>query len=75
MTTSEDRMVARYQAIRNARNLTDYEVARLAGIPRSTLYDWLRRGKANPGAGMSVEHVMALAQALEVEPLELIRGE
>lgn len=71
MNTKESRMVARYRAIRDARQLTDYEVARLSGIPKSTIYDWLKRGEEKD-AGMRVEHIVALAQALRVDPRELI---
>lgn len=74
MGTSDGGMVARYRAIRDAQGMTDYEVAMLTGIPKSTIYDWLQRGKENPGAGMNVEHIMALARALKVDPLDLIRG-
>ena len=68
-------MVTRYEEIRDRRGLTNYQVAARAGIPKSTLYDWLRRAKRRPGAGMSVKNTVAVAKALEVDPRELLRGE
>jgi len=30
----------KYSKIRDERNMTDYKVAKEAGIPQSTIYDW-----------------------------------
>ena len=69
-------MVARYREARDSRGMTDYQVAKKAGIPKSTLYDWLRRARKNPekDAGMTPAHVVAIARALSVDPVELLRG-
>lgn len=40
-------MYAKYEALRNARNVTDYEVYKQTNVPTSTLTNW-KKGRYTP---------------------------
>ncbi len=67
MTTSE-----KYQAAKAERGLTDYQVAKMAGLPESTLYDWVGRMAEKPYSTMSVGNMLRVAQALGITLDDLI---
>lgn len=50
-----------YERLRDLRGLSDYRVAELTGIPRSTFSDW-RTGRSTPGA----EKILKLVRFFEV---------
>lgn len=60
----------RYANIRDAENLTDYRVADLAGIPRSTFSDW-KGGRSKP----KVEKLFKICRVLNVTLDDLIFAE
>lgn len=64
MTISE-----RIYALLRERNLTPAELSDKTGIARSTISDW-RTKKTNPAA----DKIMAICEALEVTPSELLTG-
>lgn len=61
-----------YSKLRDARGLTDYEVAIKTGIPQSSIYDWKQRSKKNEGASMSITSLQKIASLFEVSLLELV---
>lgn len=63
---------AKYEAIRDAKGLTDYQVAKNAGIEKSTFYTWRQKGEDNPGLTMNVANMMRLATALGVTIEEIV---
>lgn len=60
----------RYAAIRDAEQLTDYRVADLADIPRSTFSDW-KAGRSKP----KVEKLFKICRALGMTLDDLIFAE
>jgi transcriptional regulator with XRE-family HTH domain len=54
--------------LRNERNLSQQELAKLTGIPQTTLAYWEKTGKLTGRAG-----ILRLAEALEVSVDELLR--
>ncbi len=56
----------KYQKARDALGMSDYQVAKAAGVPESTLYDWLGRMEEKPYLTMSVPNMLKVAQALGV---------
>lgn len=58
---------------RTSRNLTQERLAEIAGMTRYH-YQQLEKGESRPGtpANPSLKNIIALAQALEIEPTELI---
>ncbi len=67
MTTRE-----KYEAIRDAYGLTDYQVAKTAGIEKSTFYTWRQKGEENPKLTMNVANMLRLAAALRVTIEEIV---
>ena len=61
-----------YSKLRDARGLTDYEVAIKTGIPQSSIYDWKQRSQKNEGASMSITSLQKIASLFEVSLLELV---
>lgn len=61
MTTRE-----RYEQLRDAHNLTDYEVMRQAGVEKSTFYSWRQRSEADPELSMTVPNMVKIAQVFDV---------
>ena len=60
-------MYEKYVAIRDARGMTDYEVAKISGIPRSTFSDW-KTGRSEP----KLPKLLKVAEALNVSIGDLI---
>ncbi len=56
----------KYTKARDAKGMSDYQVAKASGVPESTLYDWLGRMTEAPNAGMSINNMAKVAQALGV---------
>ena len=56
--------------LREERNLTQTELAKLAGVPQTTLAYWERTGKL---AGREV--ILRLAAALDVSVVKLLRAD
>lgn len=61
-----------YSKLRDARGLTDYEVAIKTGIPQSSIYDWKQRSQKNESASMSITSLQKIASLFEVSLLELV---
>ena len=61
-----------YSKLRDARGLTDYEVAIKTGIPQSSIYDWKQRSQKNEDASMSITSLQKIASLFEVSLLELV---
>jgi transcriptional regulator with XRE-family HTH domain len=66
-TTSHDRLADNIKALREARGLSQQQIARAAGIPRAT-WTHLESGGANPTLGVLVK----VANALQVRLDELL---
>lgn len=60
-------MYRKYAAFRDEKGLTDYQVAKLAGIERSTIYEW-GRGTYTP----KVDKIAKIARVLGVKITDLI---
>ena len=65
-------MYRNFEELLKLKNTTIYQVSKAAGIPESTLYMWKRRSQINPNAGLAVETLVRVADALEVSIEELI---
>lgn len=65
-------MYAKYAEVRDSKGMNDLAVARKTGVPQSTIYDWRQRSEKNPDAGISVAHLVRIAQALDVGIEELV---
>lgn len=59
-------MYAKYAELRDAKGLTDYKVAKMTGIYRSTFSDW-KRGICSPKA----EKLIKIAKVIDV-PVEVL---
>ena len=60
-------MYEKYVAIRDAKGMTDYEVAKISGIPRSMFSDW-KTGRSEP----KLPKLLKVAEALNVTIGDLI---
>lgn len=60
-------MYSKYAEIRDSKGLTDYRVAQITGIGRSTFSDW-KSGRSEPKA----DKLLAIAKALDISVEELI---
>ena len=60
-------LYSNYVKLRDSKGLTDYQVAKLAGIERSTLYEW-GRGTYTP----KLDKMSKIAKALDVTLIDLI---
>lgn len=58
-------MYTKYAKLRDEKNMTDYEVAKKADIPTSTLYDWKQRTQKDKNAAMSIENLSKILRVLE----------
>lgn len=56
----------KYERLRDALGMTDYEVMRKAGVEKSTFYTWRQRSEDKPGLAMTVPNMQKVAQALGV---------
>ena len=56
-----------YAQIRDAKNMTDYAVAKQAGIGSTTLYDW-KSGRSTP----KLEKLVKIARVLDVDVSEIV---
>ena len=56
----------KYEKARDAKGMTDYQVAKASGVPDSTLYDWLGRMETKPYATMSLANMARVAAVLDV---------
>lgn len=61
-------MYAKYVKLRDNRGMTDADVSKETGIPRSTFTDW-KSGRSNP----KLEKLMKIANALGVSIEEFIK--
>lgn len=61
-------MYAKYVKLRDNRGMTDAEISKETGIPRSTFTDW-KSGRSNP----KLEKLMKIANALGVSIEEFIK--
>ena len=59
-------MYQKYSELRDARGLTDYQVAQQTGIPQSSIYDWKQRAEKNAGALISVSALSKIASLFDV---------
>jgi len=56
----------KYSELRDARGLTDYQVAQQTGIPQSSIYDWKQRAEKNADALISVSALAKIASLFDV---------
>lgn len=67
-------MYAKYAKLRDEKNMTDYEVAKKADIPTSTLYDWKQRAQKDKNAAMSIENLSKILRVLETTLDKFMEG-
>lgn len=60
-------MYNKYEKIRDAKGMTDFEVSKRANIPQSSIYDWKQRSAKNPDAGISVSAIAKIAAVLDAK--------
>lgn len=65
-------MYKAYSKVRDAKGLTDYEVAKKSGIPQSTIYDWKQRSEVNENASISVPSLMKICAVMGCSLVELL---
>jgi len=63
-------MYSRYAELRDSKGYTDYKVAQLTGIARSTISDW-KRNVSSPNAAK----LLKIAKVLDCSIEELIKQE
>ena len=68
-------MYTRYREAVDRLGLTDYEVAKMAGLSVSTLYEWRSRIKDSPQSTLSVENARKVAKVLGLTLDELLAEE
>lgn len=61
-------MYAKYVELRDAKGMTDADVAKITGIPRSTFTDW-KSQRSNP----KLEKLIKIAKALDVSIEEFVK--
>ena len=61
-------MYAKYVELRDAKGMTDADVAKITGIPRSTFTDW-KSHRSNP----KLEKLIKIAKALDVSIEEFVK--
>lgn len=61
-------MYAKYVKLRDSKGMTDAEVSRLSGVPKSTFTDW-KSGRSNP----KIEKLIKITNALGVSIEDFIR--
>ena len=62
----------KYEAVRDSLGMTDYEVAKKAGIEKSTFYTWRKRSEENGYLTMGMVNMMKMAKALGVRLEDLV---
>ena len=65
-------MYKKYAAVRDEKGMNDNAVARAAGIPASTLYDWKQRSAESDEAGIATFTLWKISKVLGVELTELL---
>lgn len=65
-------MYKKYAAARDKKGMNDNAVARAAGIPASTLYDWKQRSESDESAGIATLTLWKISKVLEVSIVDLI---
>lgn len=60
-------MYTKYANIRDSKNLTDYQVAKISGVSTATLSEW-KRGNYTP----KYDKLKAIAEALETPVTEFL---
>lgn len=68
-------MITRYREAVEKLGISDYEVAKLSGVPDATLYDWIKRAADKPASTLSVENARKLAKFLGITLDELLAEE
>lgn len=61
-------MYAKYVKLRDSKGMTDAEVSRLSGVPKSTFTDW-KSGRSNP----KIEKLIKITNALGVSIEDFIK--
>lgn len=61
-------MYAKYVKLRDSKGMTDAEVSRLSGVPKSTFTDW-KSGRSNP----KIEKLIKITNALGVTIEDFIK--
>ncbi len=56
-----------YASLRDAKNVTDYRVAEVSGVPKSTFSDW-KSGRSRP----KLEKLAKIADAIEASLVDLM---
>ena len=59
-------MYQKNSELRDARGMTDYQVAQQTGIPQSSIYDWKQRAEKNSDALISVSALAKIAALFDV---------
>lgn len=68
-------MYTKYREAVDKLGISDFEVAKQAGIPVSTIYSWLGREGEKPKSTLSVENARKLAKFLGITLDELLAEE
>ena len=68
-------MYTKYREAVDKLGISDFEVAKQAGIPVSTIYSWLGREGEKPKSTLSVENARKLAKVLDITLDELLAEE
>lgn len=68
-------MYTKYREAVDKLGISDFEVAKQAGIPASTIYSWLGREGEKPKSTLSVENARKLAKFLGITLDELLAEE
>ena len=63
-----------YERIRDEKKMTDYEVAKKAGIATATLSSWKYDGKKEYGYTPKIDKLMKIADALDVPVTVFFEG-
>lgn len=63
-------MYEEYVAIRDEKGMTDYEVSKISGVPRSTFTDW-KTGRSKP----KLPKLVKIAKAIGVSVTDLVGEE
>lgn len=68
-------MITKYREAVEKLGISDYEVAKLSGIPDATLYDWIARAKERPESTLSMANAVKVAKVLGITLDELMAEE
>lgn len=59
-------MYSRYAILRDAKGLSDWQVAKESNVPYTTIHDWGIRAKNKKDAGISVNNLRKIANFFNV---------